>query len=158
MRRIRGPLRIAVLSTIFNLQPRAIWAGAKLCHPRPGHAFTSSGEDHAFIYRNGEMTDLGTLGRAPSYAQGVNNEAQAIGYSSNQNGAFRGFLWSNGTMQGLGSLGGDRSVATAINESGMITGTPIGRRCQRTGLRGGPFLPSLHHAIRRNQAALESAW
>jgi probable HAF family extracellular repeat protein len=49
-----------------------------------GSSLTTPGSDqeHAFLYFNGKMTDLGTLpGMTYSYAYGINNNGQTVGYS-----------------------------------------------------------------------------
>jgi len=75
------------------------------------------GQNHAFLYSNGIMTDLGTLDGLGSQAQGINASGVIVGYSTN---AFR---YSNGPMADLGTLPGHSlSVANAINGSGQIVG------------------------------------
>ena len=77
-------------------------------------------ETHAFLYSNGTMTDLGTLGE-DSYAFGINNAGQVVGYSYTSSGESHAFLYSNGTMTDLGTLGGD-SYALGINDAGQVVG------------------------------------
>jgi probable HAF family extracellular repeat protein len=56
-----------------------------------GSSGTMPGDDppiHAFLYDNGTMTDLGTLGGSYSFANAVNDSGEVVGYSttaSNQN-------------------------------------------------------------------------
>jgi probable HAF family extracellular repeat protein len=81
--------------------------------------------DHAFLYSNGQMTDLGTLdgGRlgTDSQGSGINNRGQVAGYSSIPGGS-HAFLYSNGQMKDLGTLGGQSSLASDINDAGQVTG------------------------------------
>lgn len=83
-----------------------------------GNAHNSLG-DRAFLYSNGAMTDLGTLGVAPvsSDASGINASGQVVGTSGGY-----AFLYSNGTMTDLGTLGGSWCEPYAINDSGQVVG------------------------------------
>ena len=42
-------------------------------------AYDASGDMHAFLYSNGKMTDLGTLGGACSYGYGINASGEVVG-------------------------------------------------------------------------------
>src|SRR3989440_177093 len=76
---------------------------------------------HAFLWDNGTMTDLGTLGGGPYYdysgAYGINDVGQVVGWTVNATEISRAFLWTNGTMTDLGPSG-----AYAINNAGKIVG------------------------------------
>ena len=67
------------------------------------------------------ITDLGALLGTNSYAYGINNQGQVVGYWTETNGA-RAFLYSAGTVTDLGSLGGTNQYALSINSSGQIVG------------------------------------
>ncbi len=71
------------------------------------------------------ITDLGDLqgGGYNSYARGINNAGQVVGYSGAATGT-RAFLWQNGVMTNLGDLpgGAENSVATSINNAGQVVG------------------------------------
>ena len=80
---------------------------------------------HAFLYSNGALTDLGTLGGTDSFGTAINERGQVTGYASTaQNAEFpvHAFLYSNGALTDLGTLGGTESFGTAINERGQVTG------------------------------------
>ncbi len=85
-----------------------------------GDSKTSSGQEHAFLYSNGAMTDLGNSG-ASSYAYGVNDSGQVAGYSI-ASSVIHAFRYSDGKMTDLGTLGGDYSFGYAINKSGDVVG------------------------------------
>ena len=61
---------------------------------------------HAFIYSGGTMHDIGT-GGIDSYAEGINDAGQVVGYASDLpgGGTVHGFLYSGGSMQNLGKFG-----------------------------------------------------
>ncbi len=76
-------------------------------------------ETHAFLHNGSTMNDLGKLaGATYSYAYGINNNGQVVGWSGNA------FLYSGGAMTNLGTLPGQGSFSKAfgINDSGQIVG------------------------------------
>jgi probable HAF family extracellular repeat protein len=78
---------------------------------------------HAFIYRAGTMTDLGTLGGIFSWGTAVNSAEDVAGYSTLTNGAYHAFLFHNGLMTDLGSLVvNGSSEAYGINNFGEVVG------------------------------------
>ncbi|HXE52699.1 MAG TPA: DUF3466 family protein, partial [Tepidisphaeraceae bacterium] len=78
---------------------------------------------HAFLYSNGQMQDLGTLGGSQSNAFALNNVGQIVGQAYNSDGVSHAFLWSNGQMQDLGALWNRAaSAAKGINDSGQVVG------------------------------------
>ena len=92
-------------------------------------------EVHAALWRNGGITDLGTLpeGGFESIAATVNSRGQVVGLAINTivdpnsmvgiGFQTRAFLWENGAMQDLGTLGtGTNAQAFLINERGQVVG------------------------------------
>ena len=79
------------------------------------------------------MTDLGTLGGDTSYAFGINDSGEVVGYSYLADNVTRhAFIWTvTGGMVDLGTLpGGAWSQGEKINASGEISGEG-GRRQRR---------------------------
>jgi probable HAF family extracellular repeat protein len=84
---------------------------------------TGSGQVYrAFLYRNGAMTPLGTLGGDYSYAYTINLAGDIAGDSETADGLQHAFLWKKGAMSDLDTLGGGRSQANGINSRGMVVG------------------------------------
>src|SRR6266496_2896462 len=99
---------------------------------------TGSPEFRAVLWnKNGEILNLGTLGGNSSYAFGINNRGQVVGFALNAtpdpfslNNWFggddvtqtRAFLWENGAMRDLGSLGGTFADVFGINNRGQVAG------------------------------------
>ena len=95
-----------------------------------GSSSGSRGYDHAFLWEDGIMHDLGTLGGRTSVAHGINEQGQVVGVSQVPSGRRHAFLWSNGTMRDLGTLTRDEapeSFAQAINDKGEVVGYDGGR-------------------------------
>jgi probable HAF family extracellular repeat protein len=92
-----------------------------------GWSSTATGKLHAFLWQpNTGMRDLGSLpGEAASYAEGVNDQAQVVGYADQP--APEAFLWqsANGLLA-LGALPGYCcSEAYAVNRQGQVVGRSI---------------------------------
>ncbi|WP_440104722.1 DUF3466 family protein [Streptosporangium sp. H16] len=70
-----------------------------------GDSPLESGLSHAFLWKNGTMTDLGTLGGETSFASGIDDDGRVVGCSELPSGQWTPFLWHNGTMEDLGAHG-----------------------------------------------------
>ena len=65
---------------------------------------------HAFLWRTGTMTDLGTLGGLKSFGLDVNASDQVVGWSDYDRNSQdeHAFLWVSGAMRDLGTQTSDR--------------------------------------------------
>lgn len=106
-------------------------------------------EEHATLWQDGVVTDLGTLGGDNSNVDFPvkNNDGLVVGFAqtsatdplgetfctfyctpsqgacNGSNQTCRGFRWRNGLMEPLGTLGGNNSAATGANNHGLVIGT-----------------------------------
>jgi probable HAF family extracellular repeat protein len=102
-----------------------------------GWAATAEGRIHAFLYRNGQMLDLGTLpGGSESFATAISDDGVVVGYGGiNRYGLMfreftQAFMWQAGTMRELGALycpctfnqRYGTSRALAISRGGRVVG------------------------------------
>ena len=92
-----------------------------------------------FLWKNGAMIDLGTLGGTFGGAQCANNRGQVTGQSNLAgDSVFHPFFWDRGLMTDIGTFGGDNGFPTWINDSGEVVG-----RADLPGVSGS----QLHHAF-----------
>ena len=89
-----------------------------------GYAYDAGSLNHAFLYSNGTLSDLGFLSGGPyTRGTGVSSSGQVAGYGTTGAGQTHAFLYSNGTMTDIGTLpGGGMSQATGISSSGIVVG------------------------------------
>jgi len=106
---------------------------------------------HAVLWKNGDVTDLGTLhGDRFSNAYAINSQGQVVGESCPQSCENhlhdRAVLWENGSIFELNSLITNRhsglklTIAFAINDRGEIAGIGTPPRCLFDTVCGHAFL------------------
>jgi probable HAF family extracellular repeat protein len=96
---------------------------------------------HAVLWQNSQVIDVGTLlGGYESFAWGVNNSGQVVGFSTNETSdpysyfysqilgftggtQTRAFFWDqHDGMEDLGTLGGPDAWAAIVNDHGQVAG------------------------------------
>lgn len=98
-----------------------------------GHIAASSSTDkaleHAYVFDGVETKEIGAFAEddcggcsLSSWATGINDKGQVVGYSETGQGGIQGFVWKKGVMTKLPTLGGSWSNANAINENGVVAG------------------------------------
>lgn len=88
------------------------------------------GGQHAFLWREGVMQDIGGGAGDPSYSRAwaINDAGQVTGDIRSRTDCSvwphaRAFLWDDGVMRDLGTLDGHSfSTGTAINQAGQVAG------------------------------------
>jgi probable HAF family extracellular repeat protein len=79
-------------------------------------------QTRAFVWTNGMMQDIGTLGGTDAVGYYVNDAMQVVGQSYTSTGAVDPFIWANNQMQDMGSLGGTYGNPEAFNQNGQSAG------------------------------------
>ena len=103
-------------------QRNGLIAGASYINstPNPGTGIPTV---DPFLWKNGTMTDLGTLGGTIGSASLANNRGQVAGVSDLAGDLIsHPFLWKHGVMSDLGTLGGDNGTPAGLNDAGAVVG------------------------------------
>ena len=98
--------------------------------PDPNSVFPWGTETRSFIWQDGVMHDIGTLGGPDALMNNMNALGQIAGdsYTNDTPNSATGvpttdpFLWTDGHMRDLGTLGGTQSVTYWLNDNGEVVG------------------------------------
>jgi probable HAF family extracellular repeat protein len=105
------------LSTTYTTTCPPDYPSPKKCTHHP---------EHAFLYSNGQMTDLGALGGNNSVGQAINLSGQVAGGADTNKGVQNAALWNGKKTVDLGALAplssATTSFAAGINDSGQVVG------------------------------------
>ncbi|MCC6906716.1 MAG: hypothetical protein IT430_02130 [Phycisphaerales bacterium] len=78
---------------------------------------------HALLWRNGNVTDLGSLSNLESKAYGINEGGVIVGYSRMPDNYVHAVRWTNGQIEDVHTANvGPNSIARGINNVGQIVG------------------------------------
>jgi probable HAF family extracellular repeat protein len=115
-----GTLPGELTSEAFGINSRGWVAGV---------SGSPTGPSHAFLYRNGQMRDLGTLEGGQSFGAAINDDGLVVGDSLVDAGEHHAFVYDT-AMRDLNdrinpASGWTLEFATGINGAGMITGVGV---------------------------------
>jgi len=94
-----------------------------------GSSWLPNGQQRAFLWKDGKMISLGTLGGTQSWATGINDHGVVLGGSTLPNGLNHAFVYEESRRYDLDSLvsglkgGAYIDYASQINNSGQILAT-----------------------------------
>src|SRR5215472_13141093 len=79
---------------------------------------------HAVVWQNGTVTNIGTLGGSYIFPWAINSRGQVTGQASPPGDTtLHSFLWRKGIMTDLGEIPGDfGSLAFGLNDAGQVVG------------------------------------
>lgn len=101
-----------------NMQPKGINASDQIV----GTFYSASNVARAFIYSNGVLTNLGTLGGSESYGVGITDAGVVGGVSRNAADFFHAFVRDSAGLVDLGALGGYASYIDLVSPAGPMAG------------------------------------
>jgi probable HAF family extracellular repeat protein len=102
---------------------RATLAEVRAINER-GQIIVQSNTVRAFVWENGRLTNLGTLGGNEISAIAINESGQVIGLSQVAGSSQQHpFLWQRGRMVELATLSGRFDEVLQINDNGQIIGS-----------------------------------
>jgi probable HAF family extracellular repeat protein len=116
------------LATDINERGQIVGAAADTT-PAPGGWFDFPTRSRPFLWDNGVMRNLGTLGGLDAGAFFINEQGHVAGNSTisapspgTGDADIHPFLWRNGKMIDLGSFGGHNTFANGLNNRDQVVG------------------------------------
>jgi probable HAF family extracellular repeat protein len=85
-----------------------------------GRYLSENWTDNAYLWENGQRTDLGHFDGISSSASDINEAGQIVGKFNIAQDKFNPFLWQNGTMTDLGTLGFNGGAMSINNKSQVV--------------------------------------
>lgn len=82
-----------------------------------------AGGQRGFVWSNGTLVQIGTLGGGDSYGRAINRHGQVTGHAAQAGGDQRAYSYAGGMLTPLSVFNSAASFGTAINDSGQIAGT-----------------------------------
>jgi len=77
----------------------------------------ANGHREGYLFRDGKLIDLGSLGGPFVYPYGINSSGVVVGQASSPENVTRAFWWEDGKMREIGV-----GIAYAVNDSGIAVG------------------------------------
>ena len=92
--------------------------------PDPNSFFFTGTQIRTFLWENGKMQDLGTIGGTAVFlVNNLNQQGEVVGgMNTAGDQAFHPFLWEGRSLKDLGTLGGDFGSANWVSETGEVIG------------------------------------
>lgn len=90
-----------------------------------------------FVWSNGTLVEIGTLGGPSSSGQAINSAGQAAGYAGLASGDSHAFTYGGGVLTDLPVFGAATSFGRAIDDAGQVAGSYIAAASNRAFLRSG---------------------
>lgn len=86
-----------------------------------------SGHERTYLWKDGKVTDIGSLGGPSASGYGFNNNAEIVGMSRNATGAYRPFFWRQGKFEDMGVPSGAHATSSfptpwAVNHDRVAVG------------------------------------
>ncbi len=110
---------LGVLPNCENNSPQVLNAQTQVA----GRCYFANDRNLSYLWEQGHLRPLGTLGGTECDAFDLNDNGQVVGVSRTVQGEKRAFLWQKDTISDLGTLGGSDSLAISLNNKGQIVGS-----------------------------------